>query len=107
MIAEKGMNWTNVIDPDGSVCSQYNIKYYPTMNLISSDGKILDREANEHKADEYLTGIRGSVKNAGKSSGKNTGGSEKSGKVSNEVRIGDNNSHTGNTSGAAQKNRPV
>lgn len=103
MIAEKGMNWTNVIDPDGSVCSQYHIQYYPTMFLISSDGKILDRESNEHMADEYLTGIRGSLKNAGKSSGKNAGGSEKSGKVSNDVRIGDNNSHTGNTSGSGSK----
>ncbi len=62
MIAEKGMNWTHVIDPEGTVCGLYNIKYYPTMILINSKGKIVDLNAFEDKAGDYLAGIRGNLK---------------------------------------------
>ncbi|WP_055446056.1 TlpA family protein disulfide reductase [Lacinutrix mariniflava] len=54
LIKEKGFNWLHYLDENGTETMKLNIISFPTTFLISSDGKIIERDIKAEKLETFL-----------------------------------------------------
>lgn len=64
MIADKGMNWTNLIDDNEKVVTLYKIQSYPTLMIVDKNGKIVSEKTYESEIIDYLKNNKGAGKKA-------------------------------------------
>jgi peroxiredoxin len=55
MVANKGMNWTQVVDADHTIQKLFNVKGTPTYFLLDREGKLVAKDIPFKKLNDAIT----------------------------------------------------